>query len=354
MKLLHSADWHLDSPFTGFSPEQRAYLKSELRKIPEKVADICRREECDLMLLSGDIFDGPASPESIAVLRDVLTRCGIPVFISPGNHDYCAPGSPWLNERWPENVYIFKGDLESVSIPALDCRIYGAGYRSMDCPGLLEGFRIYGQEQYHVAVLHGDPVVLSSPCCPVTAAQVRDSGLHYLAMGHIHKAGFFHAGCTHCAWPGSPMGRGFDETGEKGVYVVELEGGVGGRLVPLDTPWFFTLELDTENDAVSALQTVLPGAGNRDFYRITLTGQSTQPLSELSARFSHFPNLTLIDRREAETNLWENVETDTLEGTYFRLLRESMEGADPETAHQIQMAAEISRKLLAGKEVILP
>lgn len=354
LKIIHSADWHMDSPFSGFTPEQRVYLKGELRKIPEKVAEICRREECDLMLLSGDIFDGPASPETVAVLRRVLAECGVPVFISPGNHDYCAPGSPWLDVRWSDNVYIFKGGLESVAIPALNCRIYGAGYQSMDCPALLDGFRISGSEKYHIAVLHGDPVVISSPCCPVTAAQVRDSGLDYLAMGHIHRPGFFRSGYTHCAWPGSPMGRGFDETGEKGVYVVELEGGVAGRLVPLDTPWFFSLEVDTENDAIKALESILPGVGNQDFYRITLIGKSTQELEDIRTHFSQFPNMTLIDRREPEANLWENADADTLEGTYFRLLRNAMESADPETARHIQMAAEISRKLLAGKEVALP
>ena len=45
LKILHSADWHLDSPFTGFSPEQRALLKEEQGKLPGKIADLCRRVE---------------------------------------------------------------------------------------------------------------------------------------------------------------------------------------------------------------------------------------------------------------------------------------------------------------------
>ena len=43
---------------------------------------------------------------------------------------------------------------------------------------------------------------------------------------------------------------------------------------------------------------------------------------------------------------------DTLEGVYFRLLREAME-ADPDSREEIQLAAEISRKLLEGREVTL-
>ena len=96
LKILHSADWHLDSPFAGFSQSQRELLKREQRKIPGKVADLCRREECDLVLLAGDLLDGQAGRETLDILKKELKRCGVPVLIAPGNHDFCAPGSPWL------------------------------------------------------------------------------------------------------------------------------------------------------------------------------------------------------------------------------------------------------------------
>lgn len=351
LKILHSADWHLDSPFTGFSPEQRILLKRELLKIPGKVAQACRREGCDLVLLAGDLFDGTYTRESAQVLKAGLESCGVPVFISPGNHDFCAPGSPWLEERWPENVHVFKGSLESVAVPALDCRIYGAGYTSMDCPGLLEGFRAEGSEKYCVAVLHGDAMQLKSPYCPITAAQVRDSGLDYLALGHIHKAGAFRGGATVCAWPGSAMGRGWDETGEKGIYIVDLEESATVRFAALDTPRFYELTVDSGEDAAAALEAELPAAGSDDFYRITLTGSGE---GDLRAFYEKFPNLEIRDRREARTDLWASAGEDTLEGTYFRMLQNSLEGADENTMRRIRLAAEISRKLLDGKEVALP
>ena len=59
MKLLHSADWHLDAPLTGRTPEQAALLRKAALSLPDKIAELCRRENCDLMLLSGDLFDGP-------------------------------------------------------------------------------------------------------------------------------------------------------------------------------------------------------------------------------------------------------------------------------------------------------
>ena len=348
LKILHSADWHLDSPFSQFSADQRSFLQRELLKIPRKIADLCHRENCDLVLLSGDLFDGPYTQKSARELRLWLEECRVPVFISPGNHDSVSPGSPWLEEPWPENVHIFTGGLASVAVLGLDCRVWGAGYHAMDCPGLLENFRAECGEAYSLAVLHGDPLQANSPYCPVSAAQVRESGLDYLALGHIHKAGSFLAGDTLCAWPGSPMGRGFDETEERGAYIVTLGERADLRFVPLDTPRFLNWETD-EN----SLDTQLPGQGDSHFYRITLRGRSGETIEALRERYARLPNLRFIDHREEPRDLWQLAGQDTLEGTYFRLLKEKLEDADPDSARCIRLAAEISDCLLRGGEVEL-
>ena len=352
LKILHSADWHLDSPFGGFSDAQRQLLKEQQKLLPGKIADLCRRESCDLMLLAGDIFDGEASRDTIEILQEALARCGVPVFIAPGNHDFCAPGSPWLTESWPENVFIFTAGLESVVLNNLSCRVYGAAFRSMDCPSVLEGFRAEGSERYKIAVLHGDPTQRESPYNPVTTGQVRASGLTYLALGHIHKAGAFQNGGTLCVWPGCPMGRGWDETGDKGVCIVTLDDDAKVQAVSLDTVRFYDLEAEVGADPVSALESMLPPQGSRDFYRIALTGNADVDLKSIYREFPDFPNLTLLDKTEPPIDLWENTDADTLEGMYFQLLRRSLE-EQPENARQILLAAEISRKLLDGREVTL-
>lgn len=352
LKILHTADWHLDTPFRGFSEGQRELLREELRKIPGKAADLCRRENCDLVLLAGDIFDGPASRETLEEVQRALARCGVPVLVAPGNHDFCGPASPWLEERWPENVYIFTGDMEAVTIEGLDCRVYGAGYRSMDCPALLENFRAEGPETYKLALLHGDPLQKNSPNCPITAAQVRASGLTYLALGHIHKAGTFQAGGTLCAWPGCPMGRGWDETGDKGMCIVTLGEKPGLRAVSLDAPRFLELTVDIGTDALSALENALPAAPGKDFYRVHLTGRGELDMAAIRSRFESFPNLELFDEAEPPLELWSGVGEDTLEGAYFRRLKEAME-ENPASAETIRLAAEISRRILDGREVTL-
>lgn len=349
IKILHSADWHLDTPFVGKTPEQVEYLRRELQKIPGKVAAICRQEQCDLMLLSGDLFDGAHTAESLAAVGKALEEAAVPVFITPGNHDFVSPASPWLTEAWPENVHIFtRQAMEEVYLPDLDCHVYGAGFASMDCPSLLENFQ--AGEGLSVAVLHGDPTQASSPYCPISKAQVAASGLAYLALGHIHKGGSFQAGDTLCAWPGCPMGRGYDEEGEKGLLIAEIGERVTTRFVPLRTPQFFDLETSVEE-----LDGLLPPVGNDNFYRITLTGESEPvDLSALAAKYSRFPNLELRDRTTTPVDIWKNAGEDSFEGTYFQMLQDAMKDADEDTKRQLLLAAKISRKILEGQEVALP
>jgi len=352
LKILHSADWHLDSPFLGFTEQQRQFLKEAQRKIPGKIAELCRTEDCDMVLLAGDLFDGEARQETLELLKRELENCGVPVLIAPGNHDFCSDGSPWQSESWPENVFVFTSGLESVTIQGLNCRIYGAAFQSMDCASLLEGFRAQGDEKYCVAVLHGDPLQRNSPYNPITNAQVRNSSLDYLALGHVHKAGLFRSGETVCAWPGCPMGRGWDETGEKGVCIVTIDEGAKVQTKSLNLPRFFDLEAEVDGDAVEAVESVLPAAPGDDFYRITLTGSGNVDLEELQKEFSDFPNLELRDRTEPPVEVWADADKDSLEGIYFGMLRKAMENS-PENARRIQLAAEISRKLLSGREVKL-
>lgn len=352
IKILHSADWHLDSPLLQRSSEQARQLREAMQSIPGRLADICREEKCDLVLLSGDLFDGPYAADTLHLVQEALYEMAVPVFISPGNHDFIGQDSPWLREQWPENVHIFTHPaIEAVDLPALDACVYGAGFIGMDCDGLLQDFSPTHTERYGLCLLHGDPTQTASPYCPVTAQQVGASGLHYLALGHIHKAGSFLAGNTLCGWPGCPMGRGYDEQGEKGCYIVTVEDCAQIRFLPLDFPRFYDLEIPATQD----LHSVLPPAACEDYYRITLTGAAEKPdLSAVYKSFSHIPNLELRDRTVPPTDLWSSAGSDTFEGMYFSLLQQALETADEEGKETIRLAARISRQLLDGQEVVLP
>lgn len=350
MKILHAADLHLDTPFTGRPEAELRYLKKALLTVPEQIAGLCRLHGCDLLLLAGDLFDGPASRESLDALKAALADIRIPVFISPGNHDFCGPHSPYILESWPENVHIFKNStITSIMIPALDCRVYGAGFESMDCPALLENFHLEGCERHHIGLLHGDPIQKNAPYNPIRQEQVAASGLDYLALGHVHKGGSFTAGNTLCGWPGCPMGRGNDELGDKGVYLVTLEDYATITFLPLEGPKFYDLEAEVLDTPENAVRGLLPPVGSKDIYRVTLTGEA-EAFDVNTLSFPEFPHLELRDRTVPPVDIWSSLGQDNLEGIFFQILRDTME-ADPETA---TLAAKIARKILDGREVALP
>ena len=356
MKILHSADWHLDAPLSSLEETAAQTLRQEMKKIPEKIGAICKQEQCDLMLLTGDLFDGAWSRQTLEGVQTVLEKLEIPVVITPGNHDFCAPGSPYLENNWPENVHIFKKpQIESIALPELNCRIYGAGYEAMDCPGLLKRFRAEGQEKWHIGALHAEAGNTASTYCPITKYQIQESGLDYLALGHIHKQGSLPGGETVCVWPGCPMGHGFDETGEKGVLIVTLDAGVHVQPVRLDTPRFYDLDTDVGDDPVAALAGVLPAVECGDFYRVTLCGYSDPlDLQALRTRFSHIPNLILRDETIPQVDLWGNADQDSLEGLLFAALKEQLDSPSPEVSSRALLAAQICRRILDGQEVRLP
>lgn len=355
IKILHTADWHLDAPMSGLSAQAAQALQRENRKLPERIVKLCREETCDLMLIAGDIFDGTPSRESVNAVRNALSQLDIPVVITPGNHDYCHPDSPYLTQSWPENVHIFtKPQIESIVLPEMDCRIYGAGYQSMDCPGLLKGFRAEGEETYRIGVFHADATT-GSPYFPITKHQIQESGLNYVALGHIHKQGGLACGETLCLWPGCPMGRGFDELGEKGVILTTLGEENSTRFVPLDTPRFYDEQTDVGVDPVAAVAAIVPAIDCADFYRITLVGYSTGiDMDALAAHFPHIPNLILRDETLPELDLWKNTDADTTEGLLFSQLKEIADSPSEGLSQKATLAARICRSILDGQEVVLP
>ena len=69
LRLLHAAGFHLDSPFSGLTTAQSAQRRRELRQLPARLAELARREDVDLVLLPGDLFDGErVYPETIDAL----------------------------------------------------------------------------------------------------------------------------------------------------------------------------------------------------------------------------------------------------------------------------------------------
>ena len=127
IKILHGADFHLDSAFSALSAEQAAQRRQEQRLALEQLANLC--DGCDLVFLAGDLFDSAhIYRDTLDALKRFFSAVKAEVFIAPGNHDFVSGGSPYLAENWGENVHIFtKPTIERVRLERLHCDVYGAG-----------------------------------------------------------------------------------------------------------------------------------------------------------------------------------------------------------------------------------
>lgn len=352
IKFLHAADLHLDSPFRALPPEKAAGRRREQRAQLDALAELCNEEECDLLLLAGDLFDSDAARrDTEEALTRSLSACRARVFIAPGNHDFYAPGSPYDGD-WPENVHIFKSEKpEAVVLEDLNCAVWGAAFTGPSSGSLLDGFRIEDPSLINLMVLHGDAGSPSSPYNPISGDEIEASGLDYLALGHRHAAGGpFRDGLTTCAWPGCPMGRGFDETGPKGVYLGEVsKEGCSLEFRTLPGRRYEILRVEAGDDPLAAIEAALPPDTRDDIYRVILTGQAEPPnLKKLEdALAERFYSLTLRDETTLPRDLWAEADGDSLKGLFLKTLK-ARHGDDPEL---YDLAARLGVAALEGWEV---
>ncbi len=356
LKLLHAADFHLDSPFHRLNAQQAITRRRELRELPQRLAELARSEGVDLVLLPGDLFDGErVYPETIQALTRALGNLAMPVFIAPGNHDHCRPGSPYLSGSWPDNVHIFTSPaLEAVGVDGLNCVVHGCAFtgpRREDSP--IAGFEAPKDGKLHLLCVHGE-VGLTGQYGPIRPQELARSGAAYAALGHIHACSGLRAeGNTAWAYPGCPEGRGFDECGPKGALIVELDGKrADARFHPLCRRQYRveTVELKDFDHALAQLP-------ESDLVRFILTGESAAApdLDALTAKASE--RLFYAEARDETAlpqDLWARCGEDSLTGLFLREMRRRLDAAGDEDRATLLLAVRFGLAALEGGEDVRP
>ena len=362
LTIIHGADFHLDSPFAGLSPQRSSQRRAEQRELLSALAELSRQRRADLVLLSGDLLDSHQTyRETAQALAQALGQIPCPVLIAPGNHDYYHVNSLYAALDWPENVHIFtSGKLEAVAFPRLNCVVHGRAFQaSREDASPLAGFSAPQDGKMHLMVLHGQ-VDGAGDYAPISTEEIAASGLNYLALGHVHQcSGVQREGNTFWAYPGCPEGRGFDETGEKGVLCLTLdERGCQGELVPLGRRRYEELAVDLTGwkNPLEAVRAALPPDTDNDVYRITFTGERSESPLDLTALETvlapRFYGLTLRDRTRVRREVWARREEDSLTGLFLRSMAARCQ-ADPED-ETLQLAVRFGLAALERGENVAP
>lgn len=342
LKIIHGADFHLDSPFSGLTPERAAQRRREQRELLERLAILAQTEQADLVLLAGDLLDSEkVFQETGQALAQAMGDIPCPVFIAPGNHDCYSPRSLYATLAWPENVHIFStSQLQAVELPELNCTVWGRAFTgSHQDTSPLSGLSVPHDGRLHLACLHG---CVNAPGAygPISLAEISASGLDYLALGHIHQySGLQREGNTFWAYPGCPEGRGFDETGEKGVLLLQVEPSqIQCRFLPLGRRRYEIITADiTGMDPAQAVRAALPPDASEHIFRILLTGEGDRPdLSALEQALSGLCyGLSLRDQSRMPRDLWARRDEDTLTGLFLRAMWEQCQSRPDDPVCQL-------------------
>ena len=360
MRVLHAADLHLDSAFAGLAEEKAALLRQESRDILRRMVDWANDHAVDVMLLSGDLFDSDRMySQTDRTLAQALARFRGRIFLSPGNHDFYAPGSGYDAVDWPENVHIFTSRRpQTVLLRSLNASVTGAAFTSAEEWEPFDGASFSGGDApIRLGVLHGEVTRGESKYRAIPPAEIEKTNLTYLALGHVHRcAGVQRAGNTAYAYPGCLPGRGFDETGDKGFLYGEITPEkVELEFIPFAPRRYQSVTADiTDRDPADAVRQALDPDCGQDICRVLLTGSRRENFS-LSALTSELSGLCaaleLTDETYPEEDVWARCGEDSLRGLFLQNLRARYDGADEDEKRQLLQAARFGLAALDNRDL---
>lgn len=229
MRIIHCADLHLDSKMTAnFPPEKASERKAELLRTFQQMLSYAVENEVEAILIAGDLFD---KKRVSAGARNVVKAAiemhpQITFYYLTGNHD--ADSLFATMEEIPDNLKMFGDTWTSYTANrrgAGNIVITGMELNSDNAAGMYHSL-VLDQDVYNIVMLHGQDGEYKSKdrAEQISIKEFRHKGIDYLALGHIHtfREEAIDARGIYC-YPGCLEGRGFDECGEHGFVLLDID-----------------------------------------------------------------------------------------------------------------------------------
>jgi exonuclease SbcD len=377
VRFIHLSDVHLDTSFSGSGfPSRLGDRKREaIRGTFRSILEDARSSNADIVLIAGDLFElERITPDTFEFLKRQFENLnGIRVFISPGNHDPCAKGSPYREDNWPANVHIFDSEeFQSVEIPEIGIRVTGFGFmRAQMDEHLFRRLPVLSGDLFNIVLAHGSDISRvpagKSKHGPFTTEEIAGKNIRYCALGHYHQQHRVANSLdeTQIWYSGIPEGRGWDEEGDCGYLLGEIDNDtvhVESRFCSQYNLNTLTINCDAFSTREQILDSIMERRGvlfnSKTILRIQLVG-ALDPRLDLS--------LTEMEERLGEEALyirWEDkthpaVDFDTvalektLRGRFVRLLNERIAEAAESERDVLERARIYGVQALSGREVRL-
>ena len=370
VKILHCADIHIGAALS-YLGETAAQRKYETLLTFERIIDTAVTEGVKIIAAAGDIFDSNTVEEGFvnAVFEKIESVPDIKVVFSAGNHDPLSADSPFKTRELPKNLFVLGAKDERITFDDLKTRVYGRSFDDVYLRGE-ESFSIIPEKDGYVnlMVLHGElRSDLNSNYNSVTANFIKESGMDYIALGHIHKRTEPQKlGDTYYAYCGCPEGQGFDETDEKGVYIGEIGKGLCDlSFVPISKRRHICEKIDATginssaeiSGAVLALLQKKYGAQyGENLYKIELTGSISEDfnlnLTEILSRVLEKVYFAKIkDRTEFLIDTEKLASEISLKGLFVKNMLERINNAPDGERETLENALKLGLRAF-GTEVV--
>jgi len=369
IKILHSADIHFDTPFSGMTPKEALKSKEELKQVFEKIIKMTLENEIDILLIAGDIFDNlSVNKTTLYFIKNCFENISkVKVFISPGNHDPFNEKSFYNIVDWPDNVHIFKGNMESVTLEDLNTVVWGAGFNTSHVnKSLLK--EVERVDRYNnIMVLHGEITTTKdgNDYNPITEEDIAKSNMDYIALGHRHKfSEVKKIENTYYSYSGCPQGRGFDELEDKGIILIELkERFVESKFIRTSIRNYYEKEINIQGCfgysevKNKIINEILSYDRKNNFYRIILKGEVCEDFT-LNEEFlqeslkDEFHFVKVIDKSEIKLDINELIKGYSLKSIFAKKIYERLQSAETEEEREmITLALKIGLQSISGEEV---
>lgn len=384
LRILHTADLHLDTPFTGsgLDRERVTQRRADLITVFRRIIELARERDVHALLIAGDLFeeDYVTSATLQLVFGLIAGLAPTPVFISPGNHDPCHDGSPWQLESLPPNLHLFSQQSPTtIALPEHGFAVHGLGFRAPHVTGQLwKGFAVPTScaGLVNIILTHGAVREAeegrAAKYLPIDPADLNAGGADYVALGHYHTGftvledRFTHS--IRAAYPGAPEPLRAGRSGDHGVLLLAIDAAArtctAERIVTQQRR-YRRLELDLTGLDAGAIDAVIIRAVRdpelagalvemRLFGRIPpgihIRAQDYQDAAQ--GLFSFL----LIDDTAPDFDLESIAGEETARGAFVRMLREQMAAAEGTEKEMLEDALWLGLDAFDGRAVeeVLP
>lgn len=352
MKFVHIADMHFDIPFTtldknNFGQQRRL----EQRQVFRKIIEYIEQNKVEYLFICGDLYEQEYVKQSTIEYINQLFK-QIPetkIYIVAGNHDPYLKNSYYNQYNWSDNVYIFSNELTKIDNGNI--HIYGYGFNSFYMQNsLIEQINIQEKQDINILLTHGS--IDSSKdenynqYNPISKNQLQKIGFNYVALGHIHKLSYKDEENQNIVYPGSTISLGFDELGEHGMIIGEIDDNkkLNIEFIPLDEKEFVETTLDVSNiftkeeliEKINMLELL-----ENKFYKVILIGERNFEINKYEIeKYVDEKIIKIKNNTNIKQNLEEIAKQNNLKGIFVKNMLEKIK-ENPEQKEKITRAIEI-------------